>query len=70
MPDPRACLSIELAITEAVFRDYAEVPFVARLLKLIELVREVMIRQDLYVDLAKSIILEEEKKRGPKPPTH
>jgi hypothetical protein len=43
---------------------------VARLLKLIELVRAVMIRQDLYVDLAKSIILEEEKKRGPKPPSH
>ena len=70
MPDPRACLSIELAITEAVFRDYAEVPFVARLLKLTALIREAMARQQLYVDLAKSIILEEETRRGPKPPAH
>jgi hypothetical protein len=59
-----------LAITEEVFREYADIPFVARLLKLVTLVREVMIRQDLYVDLAKSIILEEEKRRGPKPPAH
>ena len=71
VPDPRARLAIELAVTEQVFREYVdEAPFVARLLKLIELVREVMTRQDLYIDLAKSIILEEEKRRGcvPKPP--
>jgi hypothetical protein len=69
--DPRARLTLELAITEEVFREHADdAPFVARLLKLIELVREVMARQDLYIDLAKSIILEEEKRRGPKPPPH
>lgn len=70
MPDPRQRLYLELAMTEEVFREHAEAPFVARLLKLIELVREVMIRQDLYVNLAKSIILEEEKRRGPHPPAH
>jgi hypothetical protein len=76
VPDPRARLALELAITEEVFRDYAEAPFVARLLKLIELVREVLTRQDLYVDLAKSIILEEEKRRrgspdhDPRPSAH
>lgn len=70
MPDPRQRLYLELAMTEEVFREHAEAPFVARLLKLIELVREVMTRQDLYVNLAKSIIEEEEQRRGSRSSGH
>jgi hypothetical protein len=61
---------MEIAILEEVLRGHEEVPFVARLLKLIALIREAIARQQLYVDLAKSIILEEEQRRGPKPPSH
>ena len=61
---------MEIAILEEVLRGHEEMPFVARLLKLTALIREAMARQQLYVDLAKSIILEEETRRGPKPPAH
>jgi hypothetical protein len=61
---------MEMAILEEVLHGHEEVPFVARLLKLIALIREAMARQQLYIDLAKSIILEEEQRRGPRPPAH
>ena len=42
----------------------------ARLLDLTDLVFQVVAHQQLHIDLAKSVLLEEEKRRGPGPTPH
>jgi len=62
-------LRYELFALEAVLEAYADTVFGIRMLRLIDLIRTVLAKQQLHINLARSIIAEAETLRG-RPPRH
>jgi hypothetical protein len=59
----------ELTALRDTLHGHRDVPYVERLMALTDLVFQVVARQQLHVDLARSV-LEEEKKRHPQSSSH
>jgi hypothetical protein len=58
----------ELTVLRDALRDHQDTLYGERLLALTNLVFQTVARQQLHIDLARSVIEEDKKRRGPGPP--